>query len=132
MASSRLLLAPQAGRVDGDEAPGRRARTATSTESRVVPGTSETIMRSSRASLLINVDLPALRRPTTAIFITGWSRVRLLIEARSRAGGTMMRSYSSVSPPPFWALIDVRSLAHAHLVRNASTSHSSFSALGSC
>ena len=42
----------------------------TSTESRVVPGRSETIIRSARASVLINVDLPVLGRPTTAIFIS--------------------------------------------------------------
>ena len=42
----------------------------TSTESRVVPGLSETIIRSARARVLINVDLPVLARPTTAIFIS--------------------------------------------------------------
>ena len=42
----------------------------TSTESRVVPGRSETIIRSAWASVLMNVDLPVLGRPTTAIFIT--------------------------------------------------------------
>ncbi len=42
----------------------------TSTESRVVPGRSETIIRSAWARVLMKVDLPVLGRPTTAIFIT--------------------------------------------------------------
>ena len=42
----------------------------TSTESRVVPGRSETIIRSAWARVLMNVDLPVLGRPTTAIFMT--------------------------------------------------------------
>src|SRR5208337_4072301 len=42
----------------------------TSTESRVVPGRSETIIRSAWAKVLMNVDLPVLGRPTTAIFMT--------------------------------------------------------------
>ncbi len=42
----------------------------TSTESRVVPGRSETIIRSAWARVLMKVDLPVFGRPTTAIFIT--------------------------------------------------------------
>ena len=42
----------------------------TSTESRVVPGRSETIIRSAWARVLMKVDLPVLGRPTTAIFMT--------------------------------------------------------------
>ena len=55
----------------------------TSTESRVVPATSETIIRSACAKVLINVDLPVLGRPTTAIFIAS-------VEARepSSSGGS--------------------------------------------
>ncbi len=45
----------------------------TSTLSRVVPGTSLTIIRSAWASVLMNVLLPTLRRPTMATFITGSS-----------------------------------------------------------
>ncbi len=45
----------------------------TSTLSRVVPGTSLTIIRSAWASVLTNVLLPTLRRPTMATFITGSS-----------------------------------------------------------
>ena len=45
----------------------------TSTLSRVVPGTSLTIIRSAWASVLTNVLLPVLRRPTMATFITGSS-----------------------------------------------------------
>ena len=45
----------------------------TSTLSRVVPGTSLTIIRSAFASVLTNVLLPTLRRPTIATFITGSS-----------------------------------------------------------
>ena len=45
----------------------------TSTLSRVVPGTSLTIIRSAWASVLTNVLLPTLRRPTIATFITGSS-----------------------------------------------------------
>ena len=43
-----------------------------------MPGRSETIIRSARASVLMNVDLPVLARPTTAIFIAasaGLSRI---------------------------------------------------------
>ena len=47
--------------------PSRSKRT--STLSRVVPGTSLTIMRSLSARQLMNVLLPVLRRPTTASFI---------------------------------------------------------------
>ena len=43
----------------------------TSTLSRVVPGISLTIIRSAWASVLTNVLLPVLRRPTIATFITG-------------------------------------------------------------
>ena len=43
----------------------------TSTLSRVVPGTSLTIIRSALASVLTNVLLPTLRRPTIATFIAG-------------------------------------------------------------
>ncbi len=43
----------------------------TSTLSRVVPGTSLTIIRSAWASVLTNVLLPVLRRPTMATFISG-------------------------------------------------------------
>ena len=45
----------------------------TSTLSRVVPGTSLTIIRSALASVLTNVLLPVLRRPTIATFIVGSS-----------------------------------------------------------
>ena len=45
----------------------------TSTLSRVVPATSLVIMRSAWASVLTNVLLPTLRRPTMATFITGSS-----------------------------------------------------------
>ena len=41
----------------------------TSIASRVVPGISNAITRSSPINLLIRVDLPTLGRPTTAIFI---------------------------------------------------------------
>ena len=41
-----------------------------STESRVVPGTSETIIRSSRKSMLTSDDLPAFGRPTIAIAVS--------------------------------------------------------------
>ena len=43
----------------------------TSTLSRVVPGISLTIIRSAWASVLTNVLLPVLRRPTIATFISG-------------------------------------------------------------
>ncbi len=43
----------------------------TSTLSRVVPGTSLTIIRSAWASVLTNVLLPVFRRPTMATFIVG-------------------------------------------------------------
>ena len=43
----------------------------TSTLSRVVPGTSLTIIRSACASVLTSVLLPTFRRPTIATFITG-------------------------------------------------------------
>ena len=43
----------------------------TSTLSRVVPGTSLTIIRSAWTSVLMNVLLPTLRRPTMATFISG-------------------------------------------------------------
>ncbi len=43
----------------------------TSTLSRVVPGTSLTIIRSAWTSVLTNVLLPTLRRPTMATFISG-------------------------------------------------------------
>ena len=46
--------------------PSRSKRT--STLSRVVPGTSLTIIRSASARLLMNVLLPVLRRPTMASF----------------------------------------------------------------
>ena len=49
---------------------GRPARTARRRESRVVPGISETIIRSAWARVLMNVDLPVFGRPTTATFIT--------------------------------------------------------------
>ena len=45
----------------------------TSTASRVVPGISETMTRSAPASELMNVLLPALRLPTTAIFMATWA-----------------------------------------------------------
>ena len=45
----------------------------TSTLSRVVPGTSLTIIRSAWASVLTSVLLPTFRRPTMATFITGVS-----------------------------------------------------------
>jgi hypothetical protein len=38
-----------------------------------VPAISLTITRGSPASALISVDLPALRRPTIAIFISGFA-----------------------------------------------------------
>ena len=43
----------------------------TSTLSRVVPGTSLTIIRGALTSVLMNVLLPTLRRPTIATFISG-------------------------------------------------------------
>ena len=43
----------------------------TSTLSRVVPAISLTIIRSALASVLTNVLLPTLRRPTMAIFMIG-------------------------------------------------------------
>ena len=49
----------------------------TSTLSRVVPGISLTIIRSAWASVLTNVLLPTLRRPTIATFISGSARRRL-------------------------------------------------------
>ena len=49
--------------------PSRSKRT--STLSRVVPGTSLTIIRSLSARLLMNVLLPVLRRPTMASFRAG-------------------------------------------------------------
>ena len=51
--------------------PSRSKRT--STLSRVVPGTSLTIMRSLSARLLMKVLLPVLRRPTMASFSAGSS-----------------------------------------------------------
>ena len=60
--------------------PSRSKRT--STLSRVVPGTSLTIMRSLWARLLMNVLLPVLRRPTMASFSAGVAG-----GASSRVGG---------------------------------------------
>ena len=57
----------------------------TSTLSRVVPGTSLTIIRSAWASVLTNVLLPTLRRPTMASFITPSRRRRA---GRSSAGSS--------------------------------------------
>ena len=64
------FLLAHAGRVDGEKVrPSRSKRT--STLSRVVPGTSLTMMRSLSARLLMKVLLPVLRRPTMASFTAG-------------------------------------------------------------
>ncbi len=57
----------------------------TSTLSRVVPGTSLTIIRSAWASVLTNVLLPTFRRPTMATFITGSSTACILRRRRRQA-----------------------------------------------
>ena len=78
----------------------------TSTASRVVPSISETIMRSSPARWLTSVDLPAFRRPTTAIFMSGVS-----VGFSSGAPGrwSAMHWRRSVIPSPFWALMTMGS-----------------------
>ena len=65
----------------------------TSTLSRVVPGTSLTIIRSALASVLTNVLLPTLRRPTMATFISGRRRlVRFVVERRRQLGHDHVRA----------------------------------------
>ena len=78
----------------------------TSTASRVVPSISETIIRSSPARWLTRVDLPAVRRPTTAIFISGFS-AGFSSGAPGRWSATHWRS--SPMPSPFCALITMGS-----------------------
>ena len=75
-------------------------------------------MRSSLASLLISVDIPALRRPTTASFITGAGTGRSSKAVPGRS--SMIFSYSSVNPSPFCALI-AKDSSPTPSTRNSST-----------
>ena len=61
-----LALAAEAGGVDEHERRGRRAASTVSIASRVVPGTSETITRSSPSSAFRRLDLPTFGRPRIA------------------------------------------------------------------
>ena len=101
---------------DFDTAPGRRMPAVStmrnclrchisseSTESRVVPGTSETIIRSSRSNRLTSDDLPAFGRPTIA---TAVSRCSGSWVTRGAFGTcARMASINSPTPTPCSALI---------------------------
>ncbi len=73
----------------------------TSTLSRVVPGTSETITRSAPARLLMKVLLPALRRPTVAIISAASGGA---VSPVSGGNFAAMASNSS-SLPSFWSAL---------------------------
>ena len=66
--SLALRLTP--GGVDRDERQAVEFEPDVDRIPRVVPGRSETIIRSAWARVLMKVDLPVFGRPTAAIFIT--------------------------------------------------------------
>ena len=86
----------------------------TSTLSRVVPGTSLTIIRSAWASVFTNVLLPVLRRPTMATFIVG-SACAVLRPPSTSGSRSTIRS-SSKSRLRFCMVLVQTSLAAAQLV----------------
>ena len=86
----RLALAADARRVDEDVL-GPSWMTVSSTESRVVPATGETIARSCPDSALSSVDLPTFGRPMIATLIRAGRRVRLAALFRSSLDGKFAR-----------------------------------------
>jgi hypothetical protein len=64
----------------------------TSTLSRVVPGTSLTIIRGALTSVLMNVLLPTLRRPTIATFISGPPRLAASSQQRRQLATIVFRA----------------------------------------
>ena len=90
-----LALAAQPGRVDEDERACRRARRRVSIASRVVPGTSETITRSSPRSAFRRLDLPTFGRPRIA------TRIASSPTAVGPLPGSRATIASSRSPVPW-------------------------------
>ncbi len=70
----------------------------TSTLSRVVPGTSLTIMRSSRRSTFTSDDLPTFTRPTIAIFTSGGGSLYGVVGPAGSRAAIIPSSLSSARP----------------------------------